>query len=54
MSDRPRGIAEDDRSVFIPEMLPTGLLWGQGNSAATDQVADRENEWFARFAGSTN
>ncbi|MCP3999741.1 MAG: tRNA pseudouridine(13) synthase TruD [Gammaproteobacteria bacterium] len=49
VSDRPRGLAEDDRSVFIPEILPTGLLWGQGTSAASDQVADRENEWFSHF-----
>jgi tRNA pseudouridine13 synthase len=49
LSDRPRGLAEEDQSVFIPEKLPTGLLWGQGRSAATDEAADRENEWFERF-----
>jgi tRNA pseudouridine13 synthase len=49
LSDRPRGLAEDDRSIFIPERLPTALLWGQGKSAATGEAADLENEWFGRF-----
>jgi tRNA pseudouridine13 synthase len=51
LSDRPRGIAEDDQSVFTPKRLPAGLLWGQGRSAATDVVAAKEDEWFQRFPG---
>jgi tRNA pseudouridine13 synthase len=51
LSDRSRGVAEDDKSVFTPERLPTGLLWGQGKSAATDEAAARENEWFQSFPG---
>jgi tRNA pseudouridine13 synthase len=51
LSDRPRGVAEDDQSVFTPERLPTGLLWGQGKNAAADEAAARENEWFKHFPG---
>ncbi len=49
ISDRPRGIAEQDRSVFEPERLPTGLLWGKGDSVARGEAAERERAWFEQF-----
>jgi tRNA pseudouridine13 synthase len=48
ISDRPRGVAEDDHTVFIAERLPAGLLWGRQASLA-DGSATGECEFFQQF-----
>lgn len=48
ISDRPRGVAEDDHSMFVPERLPAGLLWGRQATPATSG-ANGEREFFAQF-----
>jgi tRNA pseudouridine13 synthase len=45
LSDRQRGLAEQDQSVFVAQRLPSGLLWGQGAAAGTEEEA----EWFDGF-----
>jgi len=49
LSDRPRGTAEDDVSVFVPERLPAGALWGKSFSGTGGDTRAREEEWFGRF-----
>lgn len=49
MSDRPRGIAEEDSTVFRPELLPTGLLWGRDARFADAAAGALERGWFERF-----
>jgi tRNA pseudouridine13 synthase len=48
LSDRSRGVAEADQSVFVAERIPAGLLWGkQSGPTAGSQAA--EAEYFAQF-----
>jgi tRNA pseudouridine13 synthase len=49
LSDRPRGVAQEDTSVFQNELLPAGLLWGKGAALATEGAGRLESEWFERF-----
>jgi tRNA pseudouridine13 synthase len=49
VSDRPRGIAEDDTSVFQPERMPAGLLWGNGAGFSGSDAGDLEQHYFADF-----
>lgn len=49
MSDRPRGSAEADCSVFRPERLPTGLLWGRGCRGSTGAALQTEQLWYQSF-----
>ncbi|MGI9291994.1 MAG: tRNA pseudouridine(13) synthase TruD [Gammaproteobacteria bacterium] len=49
ISDRPRGIAESDQSVFTAERLPAGMLWGAGAVFAANQAGDQERDYFAQF-----
>ncbi|NND54504.1 MAG: tRNA pseudouridine(13) synthase TruD [Gammaproteobacteria bacterium] len=49
LSDRPRGAAEDDESLFVAERLPAGVLWGKSFGGSGGVVRARETEWFARF-----
>ncbi len=42
LSDRPRGPAEDDHSVFVPERLPAGMLWGAGYGGSGAAMRDAE------------
>ena len=49
ISDRPRGIAEDDISVFRPARLPTGLLWGKEATLAQEVAGKLEDDWFRGF-----
>ena len=51
LSDRPRGTAEDDLSVFTPERLSAGALWGKSFGGTGGEVQQREQDWFARFPG---
>ena len=51
ISDRPRGVAEDDQSVFVAERQPAGLLWGRQAPAAADGT--RALEFFQGFPGVT-
>lgn len=53
VSDRPRGGAEGDHSVFRPERLPAGLLWGQGSEDRRSTVVPAEAAWYARFPAVT-
>ena len=48
ISDRPRGVAEDDQSVFVAERQPAGFLWGR-QAAAGDASARAD----APLGGST-
>lgn len=49
VSDRPRGIAEEDTSVFQPERMPAGLLWGNGAGFSGAEAGDLERSFFADF-----
>jgi tRNA pseudouridine13 synthase len=49
LSDRPRGIAEEDTSVFSPELLPAGLLWGRDVRFADAAAGELERDWYSRF-----
>ena len=49
LSDRPRGTAEDDVSVFSPERLPAAALWGKSFGGTGGEVRAREEAWFGRF-----
>ncbi|HJP03702.1 MAG: tRNA pseudouridine(13) synthase TruD [Chromatiales bacterium] len=53
LSDRPRGAAEGDQTVFRSTRQPNGLLWGKGNNAALAAALERENRFFAAFPGTT-
>ena len=49
VSDRPRGAAENDISVFGAERLPAGVLYGRGVGGAAAQVRDLEEKYFDAF-----
>jgi tRNA pseudouridine13 synthase len=49
ISDRPRGLAEHDVSVFAPARLATGILWGAGAGFPANEVGEQERNYFARF-----
>jgi len=49
LSDRPRGTAETDTSVFDGERQPSGLLWGKGTSNASGDALAYEQAFFAGF-----
>ena len=49
ISDRPRGAAEQDHSVFAAERSPAGLLWGQGSRPAREEAEQREQTFFGQF-----
>lgn len=51
LSDRPRGVAEDDESVFTSQRLPAGALWGKSLSGTGGAVRAAEEAWFGRFPG---
>jgi tRNA pseudouridine13 synthase len=48
ISDRPRGVAEEDQSVFIAERLSAGLLWGKQATLA-DLDTNGEREFYQQF-----
>jgi len=48
ISDRPRGVAEEDQSVFVAERLSAGLLWGRQATLA-DPGMNGEREFYAQF-----
>lgn len=49
VSDRSRGVAEQDRSVFAPQRLPSGPLWGQANGRGSADGSEGELAFVARF-----
>jgi tRNA pseudouridine13 synthase len=49
ISDRPRGLAEHDLSVFTPARLATGLLWGGGAGFPANEVGEQERNYFGQF-----
>jgi len=49
ISDRDRGLAEEDTSLFEACRLPTGLLWGCGYVAGNNPAGERETEWYNRY-----
>jgi tRNA pseudouridine13 synthase len=49
LSDRPRGVAENDSTVLTAERQPSGLLWGKGVSTATGLARQSEEQFFAAF-----
>ncbi len=51
LSDRPRGVAEDDSSVFGSQRLPAGVLYGKGLGGSAARVKDMETMHFAAFPG---
>lgn len=54
ISNRTRGPAEDDRSLFEPSRQPSGLLWGKGMNAARGDALERDTCFFAAFPGVTS
>jgi tRNA pseudouridine13 synthase len=48
ISDRPRGVAEEDHSVFIAERLSAGLLWGK-QAMLADPDTNGEREFYQQF-----
>ncbi|MDP6436623.1 MAG: tRNA pseudouridine(13) synthase TruD [Gammaproteobacteria bacterium] len=53
LSDRPRGAAESDRTVFRTRRQPSGLLWGRGRNSAVGDAHERDMRFFAGFPGAT-
>jgi tRNA pseudouridine13 synthase len=49
VSDRPRGVAEADVSVFGSERLPAGVLWGRGMAGSAAHVQQLEEAFFSGF-----
>jgi tRNA pseudouridine13 synthase len=49
LSDRPRGAAEGDDSVFQAELLPAGALWGKGFGGSSGATRTEEEAFFADF-----
>ena len=49
ISDRPRGVAEHDESVFTAERLPAGLMWGKQCQSARDEAALCERAFYGQF-----
>ncbi len=49
ISDRGRGLAEEDQSLFEACRLPTGVLWGLGSASGNALAAEREAAWYSRF-----
>lgn len=49
VSDRPRGVAEHDQTVFRPDRFPSGLLWGAASGAGTAAKNDSESDYFRSF-----
>jgi len=49
ISDRSRGLAEEDQSVFVAERLPAGILWGAGVVFPANEAAEHEREFLAGF-----
>ncbi len=45
LSDRPRGAAEDDSSLFSPVRMPAGMLWGKGYGGTGGAVRKHELEF---------
>lgn len=53
VSDRARGPAEQDQSVFVPQQLPAAPLWGRGYGGSGDAAREHERAFFARFPAVT-
>jgi len=49
ISDRPRGVAEHDQSVFSAERLPAGLMWGKQVQAAREEAERSEQAFYGMF-----
>jgi tRNA pseudouridine13 synthase len=49
ISDRPRGVAEQDQSVFSAERLPAGLMWGKQVQAAREEAERSEQAFYGMF-----
>jgi tRNA pseudouridine13 synthase len=49
ITDRPRGVAEEDDSVFSPTRLPAGILWGGEIVYPGNAVGNAEKDYFAQF-----
>jgi tRNA pseudouridine13 synthase len=53
ISDRPRGVAEHDHSIFSAERLPAGLMWGKPAKGASEEAERRENSFYGQFPAVT-
>jgi tRNA pseudouridine13 synthase len=53
LTDRPRGTAEADTSVFTACRQPSGLLWGKGVNNSAAEARDTEQSFFDAFPGVT-
>ena len=49
MSDRPRGVADDDKSLFTAERSAAGLMFGSLRNAAAGQLAQVEQDYLDSF-----
>jgi tRNA pseudouridine13 synthase len=49
ISDRPRGVAEADQSIFALQRLPAGLLWGNKYQPAQEAAGNCEQEFYGQF-----
>jgi tRNA pseudouridine13 synthase len=52
-SDRARGAAEQDTSVFEPRLAPAGPLWGRGNGGASGAARELEERVYGAFPAIT-
>jgi tRNA pseudouridine13 synthase len=53
ISDRPRGVAEADQSIFVSQRLPAGLLWGNKPQPAQGEAGNCEQEFYEQFPAVT-
>jgi tRNA pseudouridine13 synthase len=49
ISDRPRGVAEADQSIFTSQRLPAGLLWGNKHQPAQEEAGNCERTFYGQF-----
>jgi tRNA pseudouridine13 synthase len=49
VSDRPRGVAEADQSIFTSQRLPAGLLWGNKHRPASEAAGCCEHTFYDQF-----
>lgn len=49
LSDRPRGVAEQDESAFKSQRLPAGVLWGKTYGGCGGEVRALEEAYFGGF-----
>ena len=49
ISDRPRGVAEEDQSIFASQRLAAGLMWGNKYQAAREDAGRAEQNFYGQY-----